>query len=61
MNEFSHVFQPLRIKNKVFRNRLFFGPVQMSGIDGNGYPTDYGIDFFAARAQGGAACRRPRS
>ena len=55
MNEFSHVFQPLRIKNKVFRNRLFFGPVQMSGIDGNGYPTDYGIDFFAARAQGGAA------
>lgn len=55
MNEFPHVFQPLRIKNKVFRNRLFFGPVQMSGIDGNGYPTDYGIDFFAARAQGGAA------
>ncbi len=55
MNEFPHVFQPLRIKNKVFRNRLFFGPIQMSGIDGSGYPTDYGIDFFAARAHGGAA------
>lgn len=55
MSEYSHLFQPLRIKNKVFRNRLFFGPIQMSAIDGNGYPTDYGIDFFAARARGGAA------
>ncbi len=55
MSQFPHVFQPLRIRNTVFRNRMFFGPVQMSGIDGNGYPTDYSIDFFAARAQGGAA------
>lgn len=55
MGVYPHLFQPLRIRNKVFRNRLFFGPIQMSAIDGNGYPTDYSIDFFAARAQGGAA------
>lgn len=55
MGNVSSLLQPLRVKNTVFRNRIFFGPVQMSAIDGSNYPTDYSIDFFAARARGGAA------
>lgn len=55
MKNYEKLFQPLRIRNLVLRNRLIFGPIMISAIDGNNAPTDYSVDFFAARAQGGAA------
>lgn len=53
--KYSKLFQPLHVKHVRFRNRIFSAPIQTSYLDGNGYYTDYAIEYFAEKARGGAA------
>lgn len=52
---YPHLFEPLTIKNVTFRNRIFSAPNMMCHMDANGFPTDYMIGYYAAKAKGGAA------
>lgn len=52
---YPKLFQPLQVKHIRFRNRIFSAPVQTGYLDGNGYYTDYAIEYFAEKARGGAA------
>ena len=51
---YPKLFQPLQVKHIRFRNRIFSAPVQTGYLDGNGYYTDYAIEYFAEKARGGA-------
>lgn len=52
---YPKLFQPLQVRHVRFRNRIFSAPVQTSYLDGNGYYTDYAIEYFAEKARGGTA------
>lgn len=52
---YPHLFQPLKIKNVTFRNRLFSAPHMMSHMDSTGRPDESMIDFYAEKARGGFA------
>ncbi len=55
MNEFyPHPFKPLRVKNKVFCNRIFCSPVGMIGSTPAGSPTQEMITYYGEKARGGA-------
>jgi 2,4-dienoyl-CoA reductase-like NADH-dependent reductase (Old Yellow Enzyme family)/thioredoxin reductase len=56
MNQYyPHLFQPFQIKNTVFKNRIFSAPNMMCHMDANGFPTEYMLGYYAAKAKGGAA------
>ena len=49
------LFRPLKVKSLVFKNRIFSAPNMMSNITPAGYPTDYMIGYYEAKARGGCA------
>jgi len=50
----AHLFSPLRLRERVFRNRVFVSPMcQYSAVDG--MPTDWHLVHLGSRAVGGAA------
>lgn len=53
--KYPHLFEPFTIKKTRFRNRIFSAPNLMCHMDGNGFPTDYMIAYYAQKAKGGAA------
>ena len=54
MTTFQHLFQPLRIKNIVLRNRIF-STGHVPGYAKDGYPTEQLIRYHAEKAKGGLA------
>lgn len=56
MNQFfPHLFTPLKVKNTVFRNRIFAAPDSMKALSDHDYLTNKVIDELRWRADGGAA------
>ncbi|MBI5443328.1 MAG: FAD-dependent oxidoreductase [Deltaproteobacteria bacterium] len=52
---YPHVFSPYRLRNLVFKNRIFAAPVTANRIALGGAPTAEGIDAYETRARGGFA------
>jgi 2,4-dienoyl-CoA reductase-like NADH-dependent reductase (Old Yellow Enzyme family)/thioredoxin reductase len=52
---FPHLFSPLKVKNTVYRNRIFMAPTSLKELTDHNYLTDKSIDYMARIAQGGAA------
>lgn len=55
MNRYPHLFQPLRVKNVIFRNRIFAAPNMLCYANWDGSPSPQMIGYFAAKAKGGCA------
>ena len=55
MNPYPHLFQPIRLRSTIFKNRIFSAPVMIGQMTSNGAPNEYLIRFFTERARGGAA------
>ncbi len=51
----SQLFQPLKIRDVEFRNRVFVSPMCQYSSD-EGVPTDWHLVHLGSRAVGGAAC-----
>lgn len=52
MNEFSHLFSPIKVGETVVKNRVFMPPISTNLAD-KGYVTDALVAHYAARAKGG--------
>jgi 2,4-dienoyl-CoA reductase-like NADH-dependent reductase (Old Yellow Enzyme family)/thioredoxin reductase len=50
---YPNLFKPLRVKNKIFKNRIFSAP-NMIYQTVNGTPTEYYISYLEHKARGGA-------
>ena len=55
MNNYPHLFSPLRIRNTVFRNRIFVAPTQEAGLTPENFPSDLSMAYYSDKAKGGAA------
>jgi 2,4-dienoyl-CoA reductase-like NADH-dependent reductase (Old Yellow Enzyme family)/thioredoxin reductase len=55
MNEYPLMFEPLKVKKTVFKNRVFASPVTTDRIVVDGCPTDECINAYETRARGGFA------
>ena len=53
--KYPNLFSPYRIKNTVFRNRIFAAPNGTKYKTPEGYPLELEVSYFEARAKGGAA------
>ncbi|MBQ9890100.1 MAG: FAD-dependent oxidoreductase [Firmicutes bacterium] len=53
--KYPNLFSPYRIKNTVFRNRIFAAPNGTKYKTPEGYPTELEASYFETRAKGGAA------
>ncbi|MCU7377182.1 FAD-dependent oxidoreductase [Clostridiales Family XIII bacterium ASD5510] len=53
--KFPKLFEPLKVGNVVYRNRLFASPSMMSQVIDGGKPTDALIGYYREKAKGGAA------
>lgn len=54
MKSYSHVFQPMKIRNKVSRNRIEVSPAEPFLATKDGFVTNAFLKFTAAMARGGA-------
>ena len=55
-SKYPHIFEPLRIGNVVFKNRIWSAPAGVHLLYGReGYPSDAALKYYAAKAAGGAA------
>lgn len=52
---YKKLLEPLRIKNTVFRNRMFAGPTSVPTMDKWGHFTSQNIAYFEEKAKGGFA------
>ena len=55
MNQYPHLFQPLRVKNVIFRNRIFSSPHMLCYANWDGSPSLQMIKMFEEKAKGGCA------
>lgn len=53
--KYPNLFSPYRIKNTVFRNRIFSAPNGTKHKTPEGYPLEFEVTIFESRAKGGAA------
>lgn len=53
--EYPHLFSPIRLGDRVFRNRYFAAPVGYEYLSCRNYPLDETIAFYERKAIGGAA------
>lgn len=53
--DYPHLFSPFRIKNTVFRNRIFAAPNSTKHKSPLGFPEEMELALFESRAMGGAA------
>ena len=51
---YPHLFEPLEIRGRVFKNRIFSAPNMLFQVV-NGRPTDQYVDYLEHKARGGAA------
>ena len=54
-NRYPHVFQPIRLGNTLFRNRIFASPVSHPDFNNEAGMTVRQKCFYGLRAKGGAA------
>lgn len=54
-DKYSHLLQPIRIGNTLFRNRIFSAPTGLYDLTPQRVPTDDYIAYFERKAKGGAA------
>ena len=52
--KYPHLFTPMKIKNTVFKNRIFNTPNAIAQFE-DGHFTDYYIGYLEAKAKGGAS------
>lgn len=55
MSQYPHLFQPLRVKNVIFRNRIFAAPNMLCYANWDGSPSMQMIGYFERKAKGGCA------
>ena len=53
--KYPKLFEPLKVGNITYRNRLFSAPTMMSQVIDGGKPTDALIGYYREKAKGGAA------
>ena len=52
MNNFPHLFEPIKIGKTTEKNRIFMPPISTNMAD-KGYVTDALVEHYSARAKGG--------
>ena len=52
MTKYKHLFEPIKVGNKLIKNRIFMPPISTNLAD-NGYVTQELINHYTARAKGG--------
>jgi 2,4-dienoyl-CoA reductase-like NADH-dependent reductase (Old Yellow Enzyme family)/thioredoxin reductase len=52
MTKYPHLFEPIKIGNKIVKNRIFMPPIS-TNLANKGYVTDELIQHYGARAKGG--------
>lgn len=55
MLQYPHLFEPIRLGNTVFRNRLFASPISGRSLDPANRPNHECVAFYEQKAIGGAA------
>ncbi len=55
IEKYPHLFQPIKIGNTIFKNRIFASPNGCQYLDYGGVPSAAGVAFFERKAIGGAA------
>ena len=54
--KYPHIFEPIKIGNVVFKNRIWSAPAGVHLLYGREeYPSDAAVEYYAAKAAGGAA------
>lgn len=53
--KYPHLFEPIRLGNTLFRNRIFASPTGYQNVNGDGYLNDGAAAYYGRRAKGGAA------
>jgi len=53
--KYPHLFSPIKLGDRHFRNRLFAAPIGYEYLSSRNYPLEETIAFYERRAQGGAA------
>ncbi|MDR0839741.1 MAG: NAD(P)/FAD-dependent oxidoreductase [Oscillospiraceae bacterium] len=53
--KYPHIFEPLVIRNQVFRNRIFASPTGFQDITPDGAPTAASAAYYERKARGGVA------
>ncbi|MCF0121453.1 MAG: FAD-dependent oxidoreductase [Oscillospiraceae bacterium] len=53
--KYPHLFEPIKIGNTVFRNRIFASPTGCQYLDYGNVPSAQGVAFYERKALGGAA------
>ncbi len=59
MEKYPNLFSPLKVgkKGDIYKNRLFVAPMHgPSLVDSQNILNDYGIEYYASRAEGGFGC-----
>lgn len=54
MSEFKKLFEPIKIRNTTFRNRIMATPTSLTWADYTGAPNDNTIFYYEDKARGGA-------
>ncbi|MCI9135734.1 MAG: hypothetical protein HFI31_16355, partial [Lachnospiraceae bacterium] len=52
---FPNLFRPMKVKNVVFKNRIFMSPTSLKILTDHDYLDYNSFDYFERRAEGGAA------
>ena len=55
MNKYEKLFTPIRIGNRILKNRIEAAPAALSNLTPEGYFTDQNIATFERKAKGGPA------
>ena len=55
VQKYPHLFEPLKVRGTLFKNRIFAAPQGFYKVDPGGYPNADLIAFFEAKARGGIA------
>ena len=53
--KYPHLYQPLKVGNVTFKNRILLSPTMMAEQSKEGYPTHQTISYYEGKAKGGAA------
>ena len=53
--KYPHLFEPLRVRDAVFKNRIFSAPQGYYNVGPDGYPNADCVAYFEAKARGGMA------
>ena len=55
VQDYPHLFEPIRLGNTFFRNRIFGAPMGYQNVNGDGYLPESAAYYYERRARGGAA------